>query len=560
MAEVCTTQRASSTTNSRWTRREVAGALFAFRKPEDDLGSSRRRFASQQGIPKSTFQRWVGWADDIDAPQQTVAFFESPEGLELLHRIVTAAMVVITQMGPGGIRLVGSFLQLSGLDRFAASSYGVLHKAVTALETELVRFDQSERTRLGKLMRPRDITLCQDETFHPQPCLVAIEPASLFILLEQYVKHCDATSWDEALRKALSGLPLRVIQQTADEGAALASHAKNVGASHSPDLFHVQQELNRGTSFPMLSAIRGAEKTVDEAEDKVKRMEQIVELFNPSPQCPATFVEKQLEAVEAEHAAARGQLAFAKRQREQMSLAVRGLSCVDHPFDLVTGAERSAEEVREDLDWHFDTISELAQDAMLSERAHDKIAKARRVVAKMVLTITLVHLTIRGWVEGLSVSERTEVAILERLIPGRYLELVAGKAKGARRRKDLRARAATLLGSAEERAFLLSDVDEQDLALVEQVIEECAQLFQRSESCVEGRNSHLDLFHHGHHRLSERQLSAKTVIHNYLRRRPDGTTAAERFFGEKPRDLFEWLLSQLEPPPRPSCPRRRSLN
>ena len=178
----------------------------------------------------------------------------------------------------------------------------------------------------------------------------------------------------------------------------------------------------------------------------------------------------------------------------------------------------------------------------------------------MVATVALVHCMLRLWVEGLAVSERTEEAILGRLIPGRYVELVAGKAQGAERRKELQARAEKLLPSAEERAHLLRDVDEQDMALVEQVIEEGAQLFQRSQSCVEGRNSHLDLFHHGHHRLNERQLSAKTVVHNYLKRRPDGTTAAERFFGEKPLDLFEWLLSRLEPPPRPSRPRRRSLN
>ena len=560
MDQVCSTQHTTPTTNPRWSRRDIADAIFNFRNEEGDLGSSQRGFARQQGIPTSTFQRCAGRVEAIDEGDLTALFFESPEGVELLHRIVTAAMMVITQVAPGGIRMIGTFLDLSGLDRFAASSYGVLHGGVMALETELVRFDQNEKARLGKLMRHRDITLCQDETFHPQPCLVAIEPISLFILLERYVKHCDANSWDDALRGALSGLPVRVIQQTADEGAALASHANHVGASHSPDLFHVQHDVIKGTSFPMISAVRTAEKTVNKAEVKVERMEQIVEIFEPSDQCPATFVEAQLEAVCAEHEASRDQLTLAKREREQMSLAIRGISCVYHPFDLVTGAERSAEEVEEDLNWHFDTISELATDSMLSDRAHDKIAKARRVVGKMVATVALVHCMLRLWVEGLAVSERTEEAILGRLIPGRYVELVAGKAQGAERRKELQARAEKLLPSAEERAHLLRDVDEQDMALVEQVIEEGAQLFQRSQSCVEGRNSHLDLFHHGHHRLNERQLSAKTVVHNYLKRRPDGTTAAERFFGEKPLDLFEWLLSRLEPPPRPSKRRRRSLN
>jgi hypothetical protein len=31
-------------------------------------------------------------------------------------------------------------------------------------------------------MQPRKVTLANDETFHPQPCLVAIEPVSGFIV------------------------------------------------------------------------------------------------------------------------------------------------------------------------------------------------------------------------------------------------------------------------------------------------------------------------------------------------------------------------------------------
>ena len=51
--------------------------------------------------------------------------------------------------------------------------------------------------------------------------------------------------------------------------------------------------------------------------------------------------------------------------------------------------------------------------------------------------------------------------------------------------------------------------------------------------------------------LTPSKLQALRVIHNYVIRRPDGATAAERFFGSKPRDLFEWLLEQLPMPVRP---------
>lgn len=35
-------------------------------------------------------------------------------------------------------------------------------------------------------MPKKMIMLCEDETFHPEICLVAIEPVSNFILVERY--------------------------------------------------------------------------------------------------------------------------------------------------------------------------------------------------------------------------------------------------------------------------------------------------------------------------------------------------------------------------------------
>jgi hypothetical protein len=35
-------------------------------------------------------------------------------------------------------------------------------------------------------------------------------------------------------------------------------------------------------------------------------------------------------------------------------------------------------------------------------------------------------------------------------------------------------------------------------------------------------------------------------------KRSDGTTAAERFFGKKPTDLFEYLVDRLDLPGRPA--------
>jgi hypothetical protein len=93
---------------------------------------------------------------------------------------------------------------------------------------------------------------------------------------------------------------------------------------------------------------------------------------------------------------------------------------------------------------------------------------------------------------------------------------------------------------------------------IERVAQQCADFFQRSSYCVEGRNGQLALRHHSLHLLTRKKLNALTALHNYYVTRADGTTAAERFFGSKPDDLFGWLVDHLEAPARPAAKRSKA--
>lgn len=99
-----------SSTRKNWSRQQVAEALSNFESLSSVLDMSLHEFARRAGVPRTTLQWWLERQAAIDAPTATGQFFESPEGLELLHRIVVAAMVVITLLGAGGIRLVCTFL------------------------------------------------------------------------------------------------------------------------------------------------------------------------------------------------------------------------------------------------------------------------------------------------------------------------------------------------------------------------------------------------------------------------------------------------------------------
>jgi len=148
-------------------------------------------------------------------------------------------------------------------------------------------------------------------------------------------------------------------------------------------------------------------------------------------------------------------------------------------------------------------------------------------------------------------------AVYTTLAPARYLEHVAQRARSATERRAIRAIGQRRLAAACAPASTLARLDPTVRRAIEAALATCFETFVRTTACVEGRNGQLALQHHSLHRLSNQRLAALTVLHNYHIRRPDGSTAAERFFGQPPTPLFEWLLERLEPPARPRAARQR---
>jgi hypothetical protein len=165
----------------RWTRAEIATLLESFAAPEPP---SQRAMAERCGIPHATFNYWTRHYSPTDG-DPVDSFFRSRFGEAVLRRIVLAALSTFQLQGACGIRLVGTFLDRAGLDRFVASSRGALHPLAAHLESDLVAFRDGQQPVLAGQMKPKTITLLPDEHFHSgKPCLVAIEPVSNFIAVE----------------------------------------------------------------------------------------------------------------------------------------------------------------------------------------------------------------------------------------------------------------------------------------------------------------------------------------------------------------------------------------
>ncbi len=521
---------------------------------------SEREIAIELGEARSTLKYWLKRKDNIDADPELATFFETEVGIAFLHRLVVGAHMAITEISPGGVQVVCHFLELIGVDAFVAASYGVQRQVHVEIEKGINEFGKEESKRLETTMPAKEITLAEDETFHPQPCLVAIEPVSGYIMLEQYSENRKGETWTEAVDKAVGEKPVKVIQSTSDEGRGICSHAKNgLGAHHSPDLFHVQHEIVKATSAPLGSKTGQARKKVEEESQLVTKHQKAKEKFysqKRKPGRPPEF-DKRIQAAQQAKGEAEVELAARQCRQESVQNANRAISTAYHPYDLETGEERDAETVSTALITQFDVIETTAQEAGLSDRSLKGIAKAQRVVVQMVATIAFFWLTVRAKIDALNLAADVEKAVYENLMPAIYLQQVAGKTTDTTERDLLRQRSDTLLAPLLSAENPLQRVSETERQTIEYVAQECVNLFQRSSSCVEGRNGQLALRHHNLHRLNERTLGALTTIHNFYIRRRDGTTAAERFFEAKPRDLFAWLLERIDMPGRPARKRPR---
>ena len=501
-----------------------------------DAGHSPRQIAAPLGVARSTLQEGGGaGVVDQEAPAALRAFTRTPEGVRWLQRQVLAAPFVITLLAGAGVRVVCHSLELSGLSAFVGASYGAQQRLTVALETLVVAVAAEQRRALADGLPRRQITVGEDETFHPDTCLVGMALVSNVILLEQYAGDRSAATWTEALTAGLEGLAVEVIQGTSDEAKGLLSHVKTaLGAHHSPDRFHVQQEVVKATSLNLARDVKQADVAATQAKATWQDARAAQAAFERQPRHPRgrppAFAARTQAALVVSVQAEREQQQAVERHTDARE-CVRELGALDHPDDLTSGPAPSVERVAERFHACWARLPQLAETADLPQRAAERLAMAQRVTTQLLATIAFFFATLPVKVEALNLPPALAAARREPLIPAISLDRVAERSTHAEQRHALRALSAELLAPLRQPQHPFQALPPTERQHLEQVALECADLFQRSRSRVEGRNGQLSLHHHGHHRLTDRKLAALTALHNDFIRRPDGTTAAERFFG-----------------------------
>jgi hypothetical protein len=545
--------------SGRADRVDIAQTLHAFHHPDHEP-LSQRAFARQHGVPRTTLQHWLQRAQHPDAAADLAAFCESPVGQHFLRRLVLALHLVFHLDGTAGVRRLGRFLELTGLDAFVAASYGAQQALAILLQESLVQYGVAERSRLAATMPARTLSACLDENFHQdQLCLVGIEPESGFVLLEEYHARRDGETWTAAVRQAVQGLPVEIVQVTSDQATGLIACAEEgLEAHHTPDLFHVQRELSKATALPLERQRATAATAQEQAAARLAATQQRQQDYQEGPRPPGrspAFAADQRLAEAVLRQTTTG-LETCQQRQDQARQAIRGLADGFHPFDTHTGQPRTEAVVQQELTSRVAEVEQLVATAALAATSQAAVTRVRGWLVPLVVTVGWFWDMVELLLGRLRLSADQEQAVREYVLPGLYWQREARRGRDPEQRRQRWELSTRLLAAAWSSDSPLGSLSVGERESVERVCREAVGLFQRSSSCVEGRNGRLSLLHHGHGPLSAGRLQALTVVHNYLSRRADGTTAAERFFGSKPCPVFEWLLERLPDLPRPAQRRK----
>ena len=510
-------------------------------------------FSEESNVPRTTLQHWSKRTKSFDLPLPMVNFFESPEGQEFLHRFYISMMKDLHEHGNTSLRCLSTFLRTIQLDRFIPASKSALEIGAKEVELAVNEFADEESERLAALMPEKNISIAEDETFPNGTCLVAIELRSNYILLERMVSDRKTVTWNDQMTQALKGLPVNVIQSVGDEAKSLVKHVKDgLGAHHSPDTFHIQQEITKAGSAQLKLKLKRKVEVLGNIKKQTERLRgkrSAYESLETKPRGRPIDYDTQIEkSVSVEKAQVRA-ITDASQRNDLFHSARRSLSSSYHPYNLESGLPQYPTDVEKKLNTAFNKIQEIVKG---SGKAFEKrVGKARKLVDAMRETIAFYFATVAIILNGKNYDVRSRMLIEEYLIPACYLEGASLKCSNKEKAYEMTLLRDDLMAEYQARAGPFAIYSDQQLEGMLNTAKECAAIFQRSSSPVEGRNGQLALNYHNIHRLSNRKLACLTTLHNFDTRRNDKSTPAERFFENKHRDLFGYLLKNVEMPGRP---------
>jgi hypothetical protein len=512
--------------------RERCHQIVAFfrRAPQGTV----REAAKAAGISKSAAQRHKqAIARRNQYPESS--FWETEHGYRWLIRLVCATIYMFGIRGGMGVRALSEFFQLIRVDTHLAVSPSSLCQLVARIETVILAY--KERYEVSHTSMVQAI-VGADETFFEQILLVMVELSSGYILLEEAAEDRTFLTWQDRATRALQRVGAEVRYLVSDKAKALIKLALDgVGCPHIPDLFHACHEVVKclgGRFATKLARVRQEVATASATLVRLREQGKDAATIAEQEQQVATLTQQQ-------HHLEQGQAHYHD--------ALHQISKSVHPFSCETLARHTSAEVNEQLHDTVKRLGDLSAEYALkdSQNRLGKVEKQGPEIAKLIdvwwvwVAESLAPYSLPSELE----SWVCDVVLSEMYWRGQVERASSGPLKQAYHQAHARAHERLLSH------HFTTQLHAQEVERWQHWAHWMVSKFHRTSSAVEGRNGVLSRMNHAQRAIPLRRLKVLTVVHNFGLHREDGTTAAERFFGEPCPDLFEWIVEHIDDLPLP---------
>ncbi len=394
-----------------------------------------------------------------------------------------------------------------------------------------MNLQQQQNQVIEKISSQIEVCAAADETFFDQVILVMLDLPSGYIFVEEITENCQYETWQEKLGPVLKPLGLKVKYLVSDRAKAIVKLAlKDLGTHSIADLFHVLYDLNRSIAWELNYLGRQLQKQLKISQDSRAEPELIAQIETNQRQL-------QQSRLTYEH-------------------CCHGLSTCLHPFDINQNTPQTTLIVSMKLIELLHTLQTVQQTHHLKD-PRNGIRKLKNQIESLSAVVDLWW----SWVDQCLAAMGCEMNLVnwvkDYLLPAAYWQQQVQRTKNPEARQDYQA--------ASEKTQELLRIHPVTISLNPKAREQwqhwaiwMVSKFQRCSSAVEGRNGYLSQVHHNRRGLSTKRLKVSTVIHNFALKRSDGSTAAERLFGHKFPDLFEYLIEHIGELPQPRKSRKSS--
>jgi hypothetical protein len=474
-------------------------------------------------------------------------FWETEEGQAWLCLLVIGTVYVFGIKGNQGAERISEFFKLIRINTHVGVSPSALRTMKRQMEELLVEFgrmqEEKQRQEGGA---GREIVGSGDETwFNGQMLLVLMDLVSGYLVLEEEAEDRSYKTWETKAQSRLQQLGLTVRHFVSDRGKALMKLAtSSFGCLAGADIFHAQYDISKWLGRFLHGKLGRASQQLKEAEEKMASLEE--------KKAAPEKIAKQEQAIEQCQEEFKG----IEAGKQAYDEAQHSVSAAVHAFSVEENTPQTSEQVENRLEEQAQRFEQIAKEQSVPDNK-DVVGKFRRQLKDVASIVDAWWLWTKESLES-GLAAELRYWLLYVLLPVIYWHHQFHKTQNP----EMKKRYETALRQA-QMAYATHPVtrtmSKKDLDRWRSWAEWASGNFHRASSAVEGRNGCLAQSYHNGRGLTGRRLGALTTIHNYDTRRRDGSTPAERLYGERFPDLFDWLLEQIGALPLPREARQRTL-